>query len=100
MDQVIYFCGGNSIPVPDMNGTYSEIAQSRRKKDNVTVEHHYRVDVFIAAIDKQLQELNSRFNESATELLRLSVALDPKKSLNIDDICKLAKMVYLMVIHS
>ncbi|GJR99656.1 zinc finger MYM-type protein 1-like protein [Tanacetum coccineum] len=52
-------------------------------------EHHYRVDVFIVAIDSQLQELNNRFNESVSELLRLSVTLDPKKSFNADDICKL-----------
>ncbi|GKB79089.1 zinc finger MYM-type protein 1-like protein [Tanacetum coccineum] len=37
---------------------------SRNKKDDVIVEHHYRVDVFIVAIDSQLQELNNRFNES------------------------------------
>ncbi|KAJ9546391.1 hypothetical protein OSB04_018934 [Centaurea solstitialis] len=69
------------ILIPDMNGVYKDIIRSRHKKDNVTVEHHYRFDVFIAAIDSQLQELNSRFNESVTELLRLSVALDPKRDL-------------------
>ncbi|KAJ9542947.1 hypothetical protein OSB04_029453 [Centaurea solstitialis] len=94
LDQVVSFCNNNSILVPDMNGTYKDIIRSRRKKDNVTIEHHYRVDVFIAAIDSQLQELNSRFNESVTGLLRLSVALDPKKSFNIEDICKLAKTYY------
>ncbi|KAI3715575.1 hypothetical protein L6452_22561 [Arctium lappa] len=94
LDQVVSFCNCNCIPVPDMNGVYKDIIWSRHKKDNVTIEHHYRVDVFIAAIDSQLQELNSRFNESVTELLRLSVALDPKRSLNIDDISKLAKTYY------
>ncbi|GJW07729.1 zinc finger MYM-type protein 1-like protein [Tanacetum coccineum] len=39
-------------------------------------------------------ELNSRFNESVTELLRLTVALDPRKSFNIDDICKLVMKFY------
>nr|GFB33948.1 zinc finger MYM-type protein 1-like [Tanacetum cinerariifolium] len=41
--------------------------QSRRKKHDVTVEHHYRVDVFIVAIDNQLQELNDRFRLQETE---------------------------------
>lgn len=66
LHQVVSFCNFNSIHVPDMNGVYKDIIRSRRKKDNVTIEHHYRVDVFIAAIDSQLQELNSRFNESTT----------------------------------
>ncbi|GKE78567.1 zinc finger MYM-type protein 1-like protein [Tanacetum coccineum] len=77
-----------------MNATYRDIIQSRNKKDDVTVEHHYRVDVFIVAIDSQLQELNNRFNESVSELLRLSVTLDPKKSFNADDICKLVTKYY------
>ncbi|GKB03222.1 zinc finger MYM-type protein 1-like protein [Tanacetum coccineum] len=77
-----------NIPVPDMNVTYRDIIQSRHKKDNVTVEHHYRVDVFIVAIDSQLQELNNRFSESVSELVRLSAMLDPRKSFNSYDICK------------
>ncbi|XP_062011181.1 uncharacterized protein LOC133727792 [Rosa rugosa] len=38
-----------------------------------------KVDIFYAAIDSQLQELNNRFNEHAVELLTLSSALDPTK---------------------
>ncbi|GKF08108.1 zinc finger MYM-type protein 1-like protein, partial [Tanacetum coccineum] len=46
------------------------------------------------AIDNQLQELNNRFSESISELLRLSVTLDPKKSFNADDISKLVTKYY------
>ncbi|GKE41562.1 zinc finger MYM-type protein 1-like protein, partial [Tanacetum coccineum] len=77
-----------------MSATYRDIIQSRKKKDDVPVEHHYLVDVFIVAIDSQLQELNNRFNKSVSELLRLSVILDPKKSFNADDICKLVTKYY------
>ncbi|PWA54958.1 hypothetical protein CTI12_AA430160 [Artemisia annua] len=70
-----------------------DVIQSRHKKDDVTIEHHYRVDV-IVAIDSQLQELNNRFNESVSELLLLSVTLDPRKSFNADDICKLVTKYY------
>nr|XP_043615833.1 uncharacterized protein LOC122587715 [Erigeron canadensis] len=79
-----------------MKDTYRDIVRSRLKKDIVSVEHHYRVDVFIAAIDSQLHELNSRFNESVTELLRLSTSLDPRKPFVIDDICKLVNKYYLL----
>ncbi|XP_071701334.1 uncharacterized protein [Rutidosis leptorrhynchoides] len=94
LNKVVGFCESNSIRVPKMTKTYKDIVRSRSKKDDVTVEHHYRVDVFIAAVDSQLQELNSRFSESVTELLQLSVALDPRKSFNKNDICKLAKTFY------
>ena len=56
------------------------------------MEHHYKVDIFIIAIDSQMQELNSRFSERTVELLVLSSSLDPAdgfKSFNIDSICNL-----------
>ncbi|PWA89197.1 hypothetical protein CTI12_AA113520 [Artemisia annua] len=92
-----------------------DIIQSRYKKDDVTVEHHYRVDVFIVAIDKLLRlsatldprksfnsdyirklvtKLNNIFSESVSELLRLSATLDPRKSFNSDDIRKLVTKYY------
>nr|GEY43138.1 zinc finger MYM-type protein 1-like [Tanacetum cinerariifolium] len=77
-----------------MSAMYIDIIQSRNKKDDVTMKHHYPVDVFIIAIDSQLQELDNRFNESVLELLRLSVTLDPKKYFNGDDICKLVTKYY------
>ncbi|GJY00239.1 zinc finger MYM-type protein 1-like protein [Tanacetum coccineum] len=78
----------------DKNPTYRDVIQSRKKKDDVIVEHHYWVDVFIVAIDSHLQELNNRFNDSVSELLRLSVTLDPRKSFNADGIGKLVTKYY------
>ncbi|GKC30783.1 zinc finger MYM-type protein 1-like protein [Tanacetum coccineum] len=46
------------------------------------------------ALTQFLQELNNRFSESVSELLRLSVTLDPKKSFNADDISKLVTKYY------
>ncbi|KAL1326644.1 hypothetical protein AAHE18_13G244600 [Arachis hypogaea] len=54
-------------------------------------------NVFLATIDSQIQELNSRFNEQTIELLALSCALDPKdnfKSFNIEEISKLVEKFY------
>ncbi|KAH1096126.1 hypothetical protein J1N35_013047 [Gossypium stocksii] len=42
-----------------MNAQYV-VGHSRNKKEDVIVEHHYRVDIFFATIDTQLQELKSR----------------------------------------
>ncbi|XP_022847532.1 uncharacterized protein LOC111370053 [Olea europaea var. sylvestris] len=62
-----------------------------------TIEHHYHFDIFNAAIDFQMMELDTRFNETSIELLSLSTALDPKnsfESFNMDNICKLAEKFY------
>jgi hypothetical protein len=62
------------------------------KRVDFTIEQHYRVDIFCASIDSQLQELNRRFSEHAVELLIIDSALDPRatcESFRIDDICQL-----------
>ncbi|KAH9697194.1 TTF-type domain-containing protein [Citrus sinensis] len=63
--------------------------RARRQEDNFTVAEHYRVNLFYAVIDCQLQELSSRFNEHAVQLLILSSALDPREcreSFRISDV--------------
>jgi hypothetical protein len=63
----------------------------------MTMEHHFRIDVFTAVIDFQLQELKKIFCDHAVELLILSVALSPQdayKSFKIDDICNSVEMFY------
>ncbi|KAG8500793.1 hypothetical protein CXB51_002976 [Gossypium anomalum] len=46
-------------------------------RDNLTIEHHYRFDIFIAGIDSLLTKMNSRFNDKVVDLFVLSSALDP-----------------------
>ncbi|XP_020997069.1 uncharacterized protein LOC110280397 [Arachis duranensis] len=97
LEKVSSFCNDHAIQIPDMGASFSDIIRSRRKKDVVTVEHHYRVDIFTSVIDFQLKELNSRFSEQATELLILSTSLDPKdvfKLFSVCNICNLVKNFY------
>ncbi|XP_052114374.1 uncharacterized protein LOC107480086 [Arachis duranensis] len=97
LEKVSSLCNDHAIQIPDMGASFSDIIRSRRKKDVVTVEHHYRVDIFTSVIDFQLKELNSRFSEQATKLLILSTSLDPKdafKLFSICNICNLAKNFY------
>nr|GEU61982.1 zinc finger MYM-type protein 1-like [Tanacetum cinerariifolium] len=68
LDKVVCFYEKYNIPVLDMNVTYREIIQSRHKKDNVTVEHHYRVDVFIVAIDTTSERAFSKMKLVKTRL--------------------------------
>ncbi|GAV92619.1 LOW QUALITY PROTEIN: Dimer_Tnp_hAT domain-containing protein, partial [Cephalotus follicularis] len=59
--------------------------------------HHFQVDVFIATIDSQLQELNIRFNEHAVELIILSSVLNPNdgcRSFDCDKLCNLVEKFY------
>jgi hypothetical protein len=90
----------NEIDVPDMNARYTR-ARGRscpqNEESSMTMEHHFRIDVFIAVIDFQLQEIDNRFSEHAMELLSLSAALSPQdayKSFKIDDICSLVEKFY------
>jgi hypothetical protein len=100
LENVITFCNSNAIEVPDMNSKYFKAqGKPRHTKDDtfVSKEHHYRYDIFTAALDFQVQELNHRFCEQTMELLVLSSALSPKdafKSFKIDDICNLVENYY------
>ena len=69
----------------------------RHQQYPITMEHHYRVDVFTAVVDSQLQELNRKFNERTMQLLILSSSLDPRNgcmSFKIDDHCILVNQFY------
>ncbi|KAH1106669.1 hypothetical protein J1N35_010437, partial [Gossypium stocksii] len=70
---------------------------SRIQKYNLTIEHHYRFDIYIAGINSLLTEMNSHFNDEVVELLVLSSTLDPHnnyKAFRVEDICKLMNDFY------
>jgi hypothetical protein len=93
ISDVTQFCNKQGIKVPNMTDSYADYVRGAE----VTVEHHYRYDIFMVAVDQQAQELNCRFNEQATELLTLCTSLDPTDSftkLKIDDVCSLASKFY------
>ncbi|KAK8321710.1 hypothetical protein V6Z11_A12G120300 [Gossypium hirsutum] len=92
LKNMISFCETSELDFPDMNAQYI-VGCSRNKKEDVTVEHHYRVDVFFATIDTQLQELKSRFNENVFELLTFTKTLDPKEFFKLFDIEKICILV-------
>jgi hypothetical protein len=59
--------------------------------------HFYRVDIFYAAIDSLISELDHRFNEVSSELLTCFACFDPRDSFNKFDVNKLASLteIYL-----
>ncbi|XP_059638086.1 uncharacterized protein LOC132280004 [Cornus florida] len=99
LDIVKSFCECHNIDVPDLSVPYTKKikGQSRHPQENITLEHHYRIDIFYGTIDSQLQELNNRFSEKAMKLITLSSALDPRdgyKFFNVEDICTLVDEFY------
>ncbi|KAH9672191.1 TTF-type domain-containing protein [Citrus sinensis] len=61
------------------------VGRSRRKAQEITNLHRYRVELYYAVLDMQLQELNSRFNGTNTELLLcLASQLYPNEFSTID----------------
>ncbi|KAK2638154.1 hypothetical protein Ddye_025949 [Dipteronia dyeriana] len=96
--KVCSFCEARNIDVLEMNARYvARRGRARKQQENYTIEQYYRVDLFYAAIDSQLQELNNRFSEQAVELLIHSTGLEPREgyeAFNIDDICKLVNKFY------
>ncbi|KAK9735138.1 hypothetical protein RND81_04G186100 [Saponaria officinalis] len=98
LQQVLLFCNNHDIEVPNMEDHYIYgRGRFRQPKDRVTNLHYFRYDVFIAAIDSQLHELDFRFNDEMIELLSLSSSLDPKRkfqNFKADDIYKLVSKFY------
>ncbi|XP_057760849.1 uncharacterized protein LOC130981262 [Arachis stenosperma] len=93
--EVILFCEKHEVEVPDMNALHiPRRGRTRKIVDQISVEHHYRVNLFLVVIDTQLQELNGRFNDNMVELLTLSSTLDPRdnyKFFSVNKVCELVE---------
>ena len=71
-----------------MNARYTKgRSKYRHQDDDLTMEHHFRIGIFIVAIDFQLQELKSRFSE-------LINPKDAFRLFKIVHICNLVKKYY------
>ncbi|KAK2434215.1 hypothetical protein QL285_019386 [Trifolium repens] len=60
----------HDIEIFDLDDTHSttRYGRSRLEENEVTIEHYFKVEIFLAIIDQQLQELNSRFSEQIMDL--------------------------------
>ncbi|XP_074298997.1 uncharacterized protein LOC141629992 [Silene latifolia] len=86
LQQVLLFCNNHEIEVPNMEDHYIYgRGRFRQPKDRVTNLHYFRFDVFNAAIDSQLHELDFRFNDKMIELLSL-VGASQQKLATVDNL--------------
>ncbi|KAL3839148.1 hypothetical protein ACJIZ3_023739 [Penstemon smallii] len=79
LEEVISFCSKYEIKIPSMSNVYVPYGRPRRRIEQVTIEHHYKVERFNSVIDRHMQELNNRFNEANTELLLCVACLSPSE---------------------
>nr|AAT93984.1 hypothetical protein [Oryza sativa Japonica Group] len=94
LGKVTSFCVKHKVKVVDMDGKYKPIQRSRKFFRDAINYHRFHADMFLGVIDRQLQELNNRFDEVNTELLRCMASFSPAKSFsafNVDNLVKLAK---------
>ncbi|XP_050218045.1 uncharacterized protein LOC126668874 [Mercurialis annua] len=77
--EVTMFCNKHGIVVPDMEDQFLIPGRSRRARNLVTCYHHHN-EVFLPVIDLLAVEMNNRFSESSTALLRYISCLDPRDS--------------------
>lgn len=67
-----------------------EISTCKNKK--VTNKHFYHIEIFLAAIDAILSEMNHWFGEVSSELLVCMACLNPSNSFSNFDVMKLVRL--------
>ncbi|KAI5021452.1 hypothetical protein ZWY2020_058182 [Hordeum vulgare] len=94
LDKVTSFCVKHHLRVVDMDGKYKPIQRAKRFYKDAINYHRFHADMFLGVIDRQLQELNNRFDEVNTSLLRCMASFSPAKSFsafNVENLVKLAE---------
>ena len=79
LDEVNGFCDLHEIDRVEMKSAYIDPKQ-HRKKTRITNKHHYAVDFFNDVIDWLVQELDSRFSETTSQLFICSAAFNLRES--------------------
>jgi hypothetical protein len=93
LKNVTNFCEKHKVKVADMNGRYVPMQRSKQFYRGAINYHRFHADMFLGIIDRQVQELNNRFDEVNTELLRCMASFSPANSFrafNVENLVKLA----------
>ena len=89
LEKVVHFCEQHDIAVPDMSAVYVRTGRPRRNAQMDTNDHMFRVDLFTAALDKLLRELDNRFSAESMAMLRLAACISPRNQFQSFDVPKL-----------
>ncbi|XP_040249862.1 uncharacterized protein [Aegilops tauschii subsp. strangulata] len=87
LEETNEFCVKHSILLPNMDDTIPARGRSRgRGGQMVTYYHRFIYELFNVVHDQVITELNNRFAEISTQLLRCIACLDPRNSFaNFDE---------------
>ena len=78
-EEATEFCAIHHIIVPNMEENVTVRGRSRgRGGQQVTYYHHFKNEIFNVVHDQVIVELNNRFAERSTQLLRCIACLDPR----------------------
>jgi len=80
LTKVTSFCEKHNVKVVDMNGKYVPMQRSKQFYRGAINYHRFHNDMFLGVINRQVQELNNRFDEVNTELLRCMSSFNPSNS--------------------
>jgi hypothetical protein len=86
------FCNKHKVKIPDMDNFYRPVRRDMRFYVKIKNMHRYHVDMFLSVIDRQLQELNDRFDEVNTYLLICMSAFNHVNSFAAFDKASLVKL--------
>jgi hypothetical protein len=86
------FCNKHKVKISDMDNFYRPVGRDRRFYVKIKNMHRFHVDMFLSIIDRQLQELNNRFDEVNTDLLVCMSAFNPANSFAAFDKTSLVKL--------
>ncbi|XP_072149528.1 uncharacterized protein [Setaria viridis] len=92
-EEVKEFCLLNNIEIPNMEDMIPVRGRSRcRGAKLVSYYHHFHHGIFNVVIDQVYCELNNRFPERSTQLLRCVACLDPRDSFANFEVQKLVEL--------
>ncbi|CAD6214306.1 unnamed protein product [Miscanthus lutarioriparius] len=92
-EEVKEFCLLNNIDIPNMEDTIPVRGRSRRRGAKlVSYYHYFHHGIFNVVIDQIYYELNNRFSERSTQLLRCVACLDPRDSFANFEVQKLVEL--------
>ncbi|TVU45045.1 hypothetical protein EJB05_04515, partial [Eragrostis curvula] len=88
------FCEKHDIVKLEMDEAYVD-PKNIRKKTGITNKHHFQVECFNVVLDWLLQEFDSRFSETTSQLLVCSGSLNPRDSFRDFDAERLVSLAKL-----
>uniref|UniRef100_A0A8R7V0Q9 DUF4371 domain-containing protein n=1 Tax=Triticum urartu TaxID=4572 RepID=A0A8R7V0Q9_TRIUA len=92
------FCVKHNIILPNMDDTIPARGRSRgRGGQMLTFYQRFRYEIFNVLLDQIIIELNNRFAERSTQLLRCIACLDPRSSFANFDEDKLIQLAQMYV---